>query len=259
MKTELRDVTFILPIRIDSITRLENILVVIDFLYKYFKTEIIVLESSSYNNMILKKMLNKNVRYFFVEDKDSVFYRTKYLNFMTEKVNTPFLGIWDTDIIIDKNQILDSILQLRNDNADIAYPYDGKYLDTSSTIREYFIQKKQISLFKKNQSKMSLLYGEIMFGGAIFVNVERYRYSGLENENFYGWGPEDAERYYRWKSLGYRIYRSKGNLYHLTHHRDINGKYRSEQLARNMLNEVFDTIACSKDEILNKFFNIYNL
>ncbi len=29
--------------------------------------------------------------------------------------------------------------------------------------------------------------------------------AGMENEHFYGWGPEDMERAMRWNTLGYRI------------------------------------------------------
>ena len=44
----------------------------------------------------------------------------------------------------------------------------------------------------------------------------------MENEDFYGWGLEDGERHYRWLSFGYRIYRSEGCLFHLSHPRDQN-------------------------------------
>ena len=56
-------------------------------------------------------------------------------------------------------------------------------------------------------------------GGAVFAQTEKYLQAGMENEDFYGWGLEDGERHYRWLSFGYRIYRSEGCLFHLSHPR----------------------------------------
>lgn len=253
MKENLCDLTFIIPIRLDSLIRLENLLLVIDFLNKSFITNIIVLEAASYNNEILSKIIGRKAKYIFVKDKDSVFYRTKYLNQMSHLVSTPFIGIWDADIIVDKAQILDCMEHLRKQDFDIAFPYDGKCLDTTLTIRDYYFQNRKPSILGHHKAKMNLLYGANMFGGAILVNKERYKASGYENENYYGWGPEDAERYHRWKSLKYNIYRAKGCAYHLTHPRDLNGRLRSNDHAQRMIGEVLDTIASSPEEILNKF------
>ena len=54
----------------------------------------------------------------------------------------------------------------------------------------------------------------------------------MENLNFYGWGPEDWERIERWKALGYRLKNITGNLYHLSHPLDINGRHNSDAQRR---------------------------
>ena len=72
MKTYLQDFTFLILIRIDSVQRLENILAVTEYLAKNFHTQIIVLEADRYNNKILQSLLNRNVRYEFIEDKDPI-------------------------------------------------------------------------------------------------------------------------------------------------------------------------------------------
>lgn len=69
-KIDFRDLTFLVPVRLDSIIRLENLLVSIDSISKTFDTNIYVLESSSYKNGILEQILPSNVEYVFVEDKD---------------------------------------------------------------------------------------------------------------------------------------------------------------------------------------------
>lgn len=256
MKINLKDLTFLIPIRIDSIARLENALAVITYLRCRFDTHILVLEASQYKNEVLHRLLPKEIEYYFVEDKDPVFYRTHYLNQMTQKVKTNYLAIWDADVITPPEQIVDAITHLREKEADIAYPYDGVFIDTSEIIRMFFIMSKQLKVLTKNKNKMEPLYAtKDMKGGAILVNVQKYIEGGMENERFYGWGPEDFERYERWEGLNYKIYRSEGCIYHLSHPRDMNGKYNSQHQMNNMTNELA-TIRSSSPEEIREHMNI---
>jgi len=254
MKTDIKDMTFLIPIRVDSIVRLENLILSVQTLQKNFNTHITVLEAANYSNGIIAKMLGIQVEYLFVEDKDPVFYRTKYLNIMTRQSFTPYVGIWDADVIIPKEQILDSIEKLRQ-GVEIAYPYDGHFYDTSNVIRELYTQNKSIKFLERNKDKMSLIYGSNMKGGAMFVNREAYIKAGMENERFYGWGPEDFERYERWKILDLKIYRSEGPLFHLTHSRGSNSTFRSMEQSINTNKELSITRFSSKVELLREAIN----
>jgi hypothetical protein len=60
-KIDLTDVTFLTLIRLDSIDRLENILMVTEFINKYFNTNFIVLEVNPHNNGILSRLLSENI------------------------------------------------------------------------------------------------------------------------------------------------------------------------------------------------------
>jgi len=247
MKTNLKDITFIIPIRIDSLFRLENLMLSLEYITKHFDTNIIVLEADKYKNSLLQKLLNKNIQYLFIEDKDPIFYRTWYLNFMSLKVESEFIGIWDADIIINKNQIVNSINKLKA-GFDVIYPYDGRFYDTTSIIRELYIRDRSIKIFQKNRLRMELPYGENMVGGAIFINKLKYLESGLENLNYYGWGPEDGERFNRWKNLDYKILFINGPLFHLTHPRGINSLPKSKKYALYTRSELIKTRQNSKIE-----------
>lgn len=240
-KNDLKDVTFLVPIRLDSVTRIENILMSISFLTKYFHTNIIVLEASSYCNGILKRMLPNMVKYIFIEDHDPIFYRTHYLNMMTNMCSSHIVAIWDADVILPINQIIDAVNMLRNHECEVALPYDGRFYDTSKVIREMFIRNLNVNFLLRNTEKMYFLYGEYVSGGAIFVNRSKYLESGLENEKFYGWGPEDQERIERWIKNNYRIKRVNGGLFHLTHPRDINGTFNSELQKRRSFYSLYET------------------
>jgi predicted glycosyltransferase involved in capsule biosynthesis len=257
MKYDLKDTTFIIPVRIDSVIRLENLLLTLNNLEDNFDTNIIIVEASYYNNGILKKLIGNTVSYFFIEDKDPIFHRTKHLNTISEKVDTDIIGIWDTDVILESSQIIEAVQQLRDKSYDFAYPYDGRFLDISEIIRNHYLLYKDMDFLKKHTLKMNLLYSSIKegnsLGGAFLISTDKYKLSGLENEAFYGWGVEDGERYHRWLILNFSFYRSKGALFHLTHPRDINGTMRSEYHYSKTEDEMRMIINSTKEELENKF------
>lgn len=250
MKYNLLDCTFLFPVRLDSVVRLENLLLSIQHIQKHFTTNIILLEATEYKNGIIEKLIGKNVRYFFVEDRDPVFYRTKYINRMIDMAITPYIAIWDADVIVPIEQTLDSLKKLRDCEVEMIYPYDGHFYDTSDAIRELYIKTRSLKMLYLQVGKMYLPYGASMLGGAFLVNKESYIKSGKENERYYGWGPEDGERFHRWKNLGFKVMHSFGNLYHLSHPRGSNSKFRSTEQARKTKYEVVKTRQSSKEELI---------
>jgi len=225
MKTDLTDLTFMMLVRIDTIQRLENVKTVTDSLFKYFDTNLYVLEIDSQNNGILRSILNRKTRYQFIEDKDPVMYRTKYHNFMAKNVHTEYLAVWDTDVIIDKYSICDAMKHLR-EGADVAYPYNGFFYEVPEVIKRLYFKHKDIRILKRHIGKMNLLYERPMVGGAVIVKTKKYLHSG-ESEEIYGWGNDDFIRYQRFQANNYNIYRTKDNLFHLCHPRGINSQFRS--------------------------------
>jgi len=250
MKIDLEDLTFLFPLKPDSIIRIENLLATTSYILRNFKTNLSVLEVSAYNNGIIRDVINPKIDYSFKQDKDLVFHRTKYRNLMTSTVKTTFLAVWDVDTIVDMMQIKDSMEKLRKRETDVAYPYDGHFYDTSEIIRSLFIQKKQIQILHKYRNRMSLIYGNKHVGGAFIASTEKYRQMGMENEKFYGWGPEDYERYNRWKNLGFKIYRAPGCMYHLSHPRDMNGYYNSQRQKEITISEYTRTKKSSYNELI---------
>ena len=248
-KINLKEFTFLIPIRIDTIVRLENLRLSVNFLLKHFDTNIMILEASSYNNGLVPKLIAKGIDYIFIEDKDPIFYRTKYLNIMTSKAMTPFIGIWDADVIIPKEQIMDSVCKLRN-GYDLVYPFSNLFYDTSDIIRVLYLKTLKIEVLTKNINKMHLTYGNDSVGGAFMVNKQSYIDAGMENERFYGWGPEDGDRYHRMRILGYKIHFSGGNLFHLSHPRGINSMFRSPNQRTKTRKEFISTYNSSRDELI---------
>ena len=248
-----KELTFIIPVRIDSIIRMENLIAVISFIMK-IGAQIIVCEATRYNNMFIRRILPKysGLHYMFIEDFDPVFHRTHYLNIMTKACTTPYVAIWDADVVVDKLQIIKSLSVLSNGDAEVSFPYNGNLLDTGKILREQYLQKKDIRFLIRHQNYMNMLYSGNSVGGGIIVNRIKYIEAGMENENFYGWGPEDLERVKRWVNLGYRIHRANGPMFHLSHPRDMNGSFRTSLHQRICEDVLSISIHNSSDDILNK-------
>lgn len=224
-KLKLDNFSIVLPCRLDSTERLENIIFTSNKLLEEFDTNIIVIEVDNHNNLILKRLLDGEIKYHFYFDNDPVFYRTKYLNLITAELDTPFVGIWDTDVIAPFDQVVQATEILRNGEADFVYPYDKYFLDTSTILRKLYMRENKIEFLMQNMKKMKEMYPPNPVGGAFLANLKAYKESGLENENFYGWGLEDGERFYRWESMGYKIKRVPGPLFHLSHGRGLNSTF----------------------------------
>lgn len=252
MRAYLEDITFLILVRLDSITRLENIILVTEQLCKYFNTNIMVRNADRYDNGFLKALLNKKIYYEFVEDKDPVLYKTKHFNQMTLKVNTTYIAIWDADIIVDVKSVMDCMEKLREDIADIAYPYNGICYDIPDIIKAIFFKKKDIRFLFKNKNKMDKLYPRLLVGGAVLMNKSKYSLAGMENEQHYGWGNDDFDRYYRFVGLGYKIYNVSSPLFHLSHTRNLNSQFRSHMANKISFAAMSKIENSSVQELLNK-------
>lgn len=224
----LHDTTFIIPIRIDSLIRLENLLAVVHYL-KAIQCNIMVVESLTSNMNVTKKLLPKgsNIYYVSKNDSDVVFFRTHYINIALNRVTTPYVAVWDADVVVSASQIKESIEALRSGDYDVSFPYNGKFLNTDYIFRSEYLANHDIGKLIKYKDYFNMLYGKNFVGGGFIINKDKYILAGKENENFYGWGPEDLDRVQRWEAMGYKIHRSKGPMFHLCHPRDENGGMRS--------------------------------
>ncbi|MCX6219577.1 MAG: galactosyltransferase-related protein [Bacteroidia bacterium] len=225
--TKLKDLTIIIPVRLDSIERLENILATTHFLLSNFETNIQIAEFSSYNNGLLEKLLDKSIRYTFQEDQDPILYRTRFLNMMSGTVDSKLVAVWDTDVIVPTDQVDKAVELLMIGEADFVYPYEKQFLDTSPILRKLYLEEGNIGILEQNSKKMKEMYHPNPVGGAFLAKMEAYQLAGLENEDFFGWGMEDGERFYRWENLGFRIKRVPGPLFHLSHGRGINSNFHT--------------------------------
>jgi predicted glycosyltransferase involved in capsule biosynthesis len=260
-RTNLQDVTFQIPTRIDSPERQENLDFVLDYLTSNFETKIVLLEADEAEKVYIS---SKYITKIFIEDQDACFYRTAYLNKMTLMSNTPFLAIWDTDVLVRPEQIVKAVKMLRENKADLVYPYNGCFHYTNQTLREFYKQCKDFELLEYHLETVTTHLEYPAVGGGFFVRKSNYINAGMENLTFKGWGPEDKERLCRIEILGNRVeWISDGPMIHLFHPRLGNSNYQKNSM-KKLRGEYLKVSNMKPSELKNyiqswKQPNLYNL
>lgn len=227
IQKDLKDVTFIFPLRVESYERLKNIETTIQSISRAFNTQFLVVEAGKKQHY--NSLNNPIIKHYFIYDTDRIFHHTYYRNLMLKKSTTPFAAIWDTDAIVNPNQIIEALKELRSNRAALAYPYDGRYYSLDAMFSKLFAMTFDYDLLHKNLSSLELMYGHHSTGGAFIVDAKKYLEIGGENEKIKGWGQEDSERLKRFEIFNFPIYRAKGPLFHLWHPRGENSWFVNEK------------------------------
>ena len=233
MKHNLKDTTFIIPIRIESDDRLRNVITVCCFLLENFDTKVIIKEVDD-KSVFQKEALPQITEY--VEDAienlthvfeksdpdDPVFYRMRYLNEMLHMCDTPVVANYDCDVLMPIQTYLEAQKHLTEGVFDVIYPYGlGPWQ------KKIYANDKMVSDFLSNDCEFSYLEKKYEVDNAESGHVQFFKRSsyiegGMENENFRGSAPEDKERIHRFTTLGYNVGRIENWIYHLEHSRGNN-------------------------------------
>ena len=234
---DLKNCTFIIPIRIESEDRMRNVVTVLAYLLKNFDTKVILKEvdvESVFEDQVLPQIEDflgdniNNLTHVFEKSDDPVFYRMKILNEMIDMADTKVIANYDCDVLFKKETYVESVKMIM-DGFDLVYPYGfGNYQ------KQVFIDDDGVSEFINGDfdfevlDKKSRMY-DAQYGHVQFVNRKSYILAGMENENFRGSSPEDKERFYRFDKMGYSVGRIDDIVYHLEHSRGANSWPNSVQ------------------------------
>lgn len=228
-KIDLRNMTFCIPVRIDSFYRERNLMAVLRYYGRKVHSHFKIIEADREQHL---KSLPKaeGIEYEFIHDDNPIFHRTRYINNMLKTVTTEMAAVWDTDAVARPCQLV-AACKLIGEGHTMVYPYDGKFWSVNDYFSSSFCRSLSLGVLENFPMVRDLMSGYYAVGGAFIVHVERYRQAGWENEYFTGWEPEDAERYRRLMILGQQPARTPGVLHHLYHSRGVNSGVFYKDLA----------------------------
>ncbi len=237
---DLTDSSVIMPFRIDSKKRHENLITLLDYIRCNFKTNIHLLEADT-SQKFDTKILPETISYSFIQDSLPYFYHTYYRNVLVKESNQPIIILWDIDCLCTPEQITDAVSAVKNKGYTMSLPYDGHVVNVISLFEKLFIQNLSFEVLNANLQKMPVMYGKFSTGGIVVLNKKAFMAAGAENERIKGWGPEDLERYKRMEINGHTIYHSFGPLFHLDHPRGETSRYLNPSVKIESLSALFDT------------------
>lgn len=246
-KFDLKDVTFTIPVHYEHPDRADRLNMVLEYLNKYFDTNIIVGEQGT---MQFKDYIESYISWNQLNMP--WFHRTKMLNIMAKAANTPIIVNYDADVIIPVIQILLATKLIRNTQADMVYPYDGRF---ARITKEH--QHLPIDQLYDQHWKGSRPCDPVSVGGCVFWNKGEFIRGGMENEHFISYGPEDTERYERFEKLGYNIKHVKGQLFHYDHFISNNSCGHNPHFGANN-NELARIRSLTKDQLKREINTKWN-
>jgi len=240
MKYDLKNCTFIIPVKIESDDRARNCKIVIDYLRHNFDCRISILEAGS------KKIENildmSGLHYKHVElGENNPFHKTKYLNMMAREVNTPIVCCYDIDVILPVDTYQKSVELIEEGFCDAVYPY-GFGVFQKKIYLPYdnvtILDSKDLECFRYDKHLS-------MYGHCNFASMNAYKKIGYENENFISYGPEDEEKHYRYNRLGFKVGRIDNLIYHIEHSIGKDSSEENPFYAENVL--LFDKVKQMSD------------
>jgi len=249
----VEDVTFIIPVKLESEDRRTNMRIVLKYLQENFPSPIIIYESDKESNEeFIRSCTIRPIEYMFEKNDTGIFHRTRLLNEMTKAARTKIVANYDIDVLFPVRNYIQAEQVISKHGFTASFPYGGKFYD---------IPKSQFHLLNKDDiEKINLTECEIInpdsVGGAFFFNKDEYFKTGLENENFISWGFEDFERVTRLYALGNKVIKLPGVCYHLTHYRDKNGDNTNPYYAHNRTE--YTKIKCMSKEQLEAYIKTWD-
>ena len=284
MKIDLKNTTFIIPLRIDTGDRLRNVILSTAYLLHHFDTNVMIKEVDSEHRFetfalpIIKRLVDtKNLIHIFENDTrtDDAFHRTRVLNDMVMESKTDIVVNYDTDLILPIDSYVQSVKMLEGEY-DVVYPYRygnhgerkvnlGFTIETQNDM-DQFENSEWVSKFigsnydcKSFDDRFFYYHSEqghgwAEYGMVQFFDRQVYIDGGLENEGFIAYAPEDIERHHRWKTLGYNIGRVDEHAYHLEHQRTQNSWFHNPFMQSN--NQLWEQLkVLSKEQLIEYYKN----
>ena len=152
---------------------------------------------------------------------------------MIVEADTEIVINYDCDVILPIESYETAYHYILDEIYDVVYPYaEGQYQFLVKATDENVSHFLQTNDYKHLEKYSQINTSEA--GWVQFFKRSVYIEGGMENENFKAYAPEDKERIYRFKTLGYNVGRISNFIYHLDHVRGENSWFSNPHMQSNM-------------------------
>lgn len=253
--------TFLIPVKLESDDRVRNLITILSYLLSKFDAQIIVQESDffpKFESYVYPFLIEKfgtvsdKLKYFYEEQSNSFFHKTKILNDLIQRSKTEIVCNYDTDVLFPESSILTAYEMIDSKYSDVVYPYGcGAYQKSVQYSQDIFSSFINSNLSLSQLDQYSNLSSSTI-GWCQFIRRENYINSFMMNENFYSWGPEDCELFYRLNILGNKVDRINDYVYHLEHSRSNDSWFSNPNWQENV--KLWEWIRRQDKETLTNYY-----
>jgi len=236
----MEQMTFIIPIRVDSKDRLDNCDTVIRYLTGNFPlAEIILVEQDAKPLSAGLAQKYPAIKWHFIEE-GGYFRKSNVFNTGLKLATRKFVSFYDADCLLQVEAYRQTLNILRKGKYKLVLPFNYIFVFVSGSIKRAIVASgdpgtygtiKRVSDFTETDE----LRMAIMLGGIFFADRDVVVSEGGFNRNMVSYGWEDTEFLARFHNLGYPAYTMRDySLVHLDHERGpdsrINERYQDNKL-----------------------------
>lgn len=270
-KIDFQNISLIVPIRLDTKERSENLTTLWVFYRKYCKNIKFIFVENDESPKAIKKSIFPDIKdmYCFIGNTKE-FNKCKTYNIGARLSDTDFLCLIDLDVIIHPEQIIKAKNKIINNQIDLIIAYNGLAYYLSEEVKKLFIVDYDYNYLKNiipenktvNYKNKNLLVGNNnAVGGCLLIKRDTFfKFKGF-NPNFIGWGYEDNEIISRVQKLGYNVGRINGKndvLWHLPHE-NKNSKPKEQHPFYEKNHQIISMVESSTKEQLEKYIKTWEV
>jgi hypothetical protein len=252
-RINLKDVTFIFSVRLNCSQNRKNFFSNIRYLSNTFDTNILIYESDSSQN-INEKMLPDSCIMYFEKNDSEILHYTRLNNLLIKKCTTRIVALLDPNILIPVSKILEAVKLVRENTTDFVLPFDNIY-QIDYLFTGIFEKLLDPFVLECNENKFDKISGR-MDVTCLFLNIDKYKSAGLENESFEAPKPTNFERVKRIKNFGSNIERVRGSIFCQKHEVEKELSYVQKFAYINNMNEYFRISNMRKNELEDYIFKL---
>lgn len=232
----MKDLSFIIPIRVDTEDRIDNCLTVLRFLQLHFpNSEVLLMEQDSEPRTAKIIASFPWIRRSF-EINPGRFSKSRAVNEGVALSTRPLICMCDTDILLHPDAIRQACRMLRRDLGRVVIPHNRIFMDVSGALKAEISSSLDMEKYGKvrrfSDAPVRSDNATRDCNGGIFLAEKKVLLlSGGLNKKMISYGWEDTEFIRRLDKLGqYTFMLPKYNLVHLDHRRGTDSR----------INEMFD-------------------
>lgn len=221
----MKDLSFIIPIRVDTEDRIDNCLTVLRFLYTHFpESEVLLMEQDSQVRTQRIQEAFPTVRHDFLLNPDR-FSKSVAVNTGIALSTRSMICMCDTDILLHPEAIRRATQMIRGHIKRVVIPHNRMFLDMSGELKAEIVASLDLEKYGRvRRFSDAPIRDDLMLrennGGIFVADKEVLILEGGLNKKMISYGWEDSEFSRRLDKLGYYTFMlPEFNLVHLDHRR----------------------------------------